>query len=235
MQGYHAAERKPTVGEVRTVLGIDEAGRGCVIGPMVLCGVLIDERMIPALVAEGVTDSKALTPARRVELSEKIMQMAEAFFIEEITPSEIENRSLNLLEIWRAARIISAAKPDRVYIDAPVAEGKGVQGFCEHLRRCLRGECPEIIAENRADSTYTVVGAGSILAKVRRDQRIEELQKEHGDFGSGYPSDERTQRFLEKCYRETGGFPDCVRLRWETVRRIAGPVQGTFPFAMEEG
>jgi len=216
------------------ILGIDEAGRGCVIGPMVVCGVLLEEQTIAELKAAGVTDSKALTPARREELARKIAAVARGVFIEEITPSEIEKRNLNLLEIWRFRRIISKAKADIVYLDAPVAGKKGIEAFCDHVKRGLRGDCPRIVAENRADATYVVVGAASIVAKVRRDEVIAELRDRLGDFGSGYPSDEKTQKFLRACYEKGSCFPDCVRLRWKTVKRFTDPVQSFLPFADEE-
>jgi len=216
------------------ILGIDEAGRGCVIGPMVVCGVVLEEGVIPKLKAEGVKDSKVLTPATRQFLAQKIANVAEGVFIEEIPPSEIEERNLNLLEIWRIARIISRAKADLVYLDAPVAGEKGIKVFCDHIARHLRENCPRIIAENRADATYVVVGAASIVAKVRRDEIIEELKRELGDFGSGYPSDEKTQKFLRDYYKKERSFPDCVRRRWKTVRRLTEPVQAFLPFANEE-
>lgn len=218
----------------RMILGIDEAGRGCVIGPMVVCGVVLEEQVIPELKAEGVKDSKVLTPARRQLLAQKIANVAGRVLIEEIPPSEIEERNLNLLEIWRIARIISRAKADLVYLDAPVAGEKGIKAFCDHIGRRLRGNCPRIIAENYADATYVVVGAASIVAKVRRDEIIEELKREFGDFGSGYPSDEKTQKFLREFFKKTASFPDCVRRRWKTVRRLTEPVQAFLPFADEE-
>ena len=216
------------------LLGIDEAGRGCVIGPMVVCGVLLREGAIAELKAEGVKDSKVLTPAVREQLAQKIVKVAAGVFIEEIPPAEIEERNLNLLEIWRMARIISKANAQTVYLDAPVAGEKGIAAFSSHIRRCVRGNCPKIVAENRADATYIVVGAASIVGKVRRDEIIAELRRQLGDFGSGYPSDEKTQRFLRDCYKKNGCFPDCVRRRWKTVRRFTEPVQSFLPFPNEE-
>ncbi len=216
------------------ILGIDEAGRGCVIGPMVVCGVLLEERVIPRLKAEGVKDSKVLTPAAREQLARKIKDVADGVFVEEIPPSEIEERNLNLLEIWRIARIIGSSKADTVYLDAPVAGERGIDAFCHLIRRRICGECPKIVAENRADATYVVVGAASIVAKVRRDEIIEGLRRQLGDFGSGYPSDEKTQEFLRDCYEKDRRFPDCVRHRWRTVRRFTEPTQSFLPFTNPE-
>ena len=218
----------------RVILGIDEAGRGCAIGPMVVCGVSVPEDVIPKLKAEGVRDSKAVTPAMREELSERIRSLATGVFIEEVPPSEIEERNLNLLEIQRIRRIISAANADVVYLDAPVAGQKGIDAFCQHIKRRLPADCPKIVAENRADATYTVVGAASIIAKVRRDQIIADLRRQFGDFGSGYPSDEKTQKFLRDHFEKEGSFPDCVRRRWLTIRRLTEPTQSFLPLADAE-
>jgi len=218
----------------RMILGIDEAGRGCVIGPMVVCGVVLERGRILELKKEGVTDSKALTPARREFLAPRIAEVAKGVFIEEIPPAEIEERNLNLLEIWRIARIIGKAEANAVYLDAPVASERAIKAFCEHIKRCLRGKWPRIIAENRADSKYIVVGAASIVAKVRRDQIVEELRRQFGDFGSGYPSDDKTQEFLRRSFEKQGKFPDFVRCRWKTARRLSEPVQGLLPFGDEE-
>lgn len=217
----------------RRILGIDEAGRGCAVGPLVVGGVVLDGDSAKRLKAEGVTDSKALSPSKRETLARMIREFARGVFLEEIAPSEIEQRNLNLLETWRAARIISQAKADRVYLDAIVGTEKGIRRLCDHLKWCVGEGCPAIIAKNRADATYTVVGAASIIAKVRRDEVIEQLRQRFGDFGSGYPSDEKTQRFLRECYERDKRFPDWVRHRWKTVTRMTAPVQGLLSFGEE--
>lgn len=217
----------------RRILGIDEAGRGCAIGPLVVGGVVLDRDSAKRLKAEGVTDSKRLSPAKRETLARMIRELAQGVFLEEILPSEIEQWNLNLLETWRAARIISLAKADRVYLDALVGTEKGIRRLCDHLKRCVGEGCPAIIAKNRADATYTVVGAASIIAKVRRDEVIKQLRQQFGDFGSGYPSDEKTRRFLRECYERDKCFPEWVRHRWKTVARISAPVQGMLSFGEE--
>jgi ribonuclease HII len=75
---------------------------------------------------------------------------------------------------------------------------------------------------HQADAIYPVVSAASIIAKVRRDELIEELKKELGiDFGSGYPSDPKTKEFLIKWGKKhSGKFPEIVRQSWQTVENI---------------
>ena len=76
----------------------------------------------------------------------------------------------------------------------------------------------EIVAENYADKNYPVVSAASILAKVTRDAEIKKLHKKYGFFGSGYPGDERTIKFLEKLDKEE--YSKIVRLKWATSKNI---------------
>ncbi|MFQ5871512.1 MAG: ribonuclease HII [Candidatus Geothermarchaeales archaeon] len=202
------------------VLGVDEAGRGPVIGPMVVCGVEVREGEGDLLRELGVRDSKLLTPVRRRELSMEIPKVSSNYILKEIGASEIDEavtgNRLNYLEARVMAEITREIRPDTVYVDAPMAD---TGAFAEMLRAHLMNP-PEIIAENHADREYPVVAAASVLAKVRRDRRIEELHETYGDFGSGYPSDTKTLRFLEGCHTREGSFPPIVRRSWATIKEL---------------
>jgi len=199
-------------------LGIDEAGRGPVIGPMVICGVLADEESIRKLVEIGVRDSKLLRPNRRKELSEKVKDVVIDYILLEISPKEIDSavlgRGLNRLEAKKMAYIISKFDFDIAIVDAP---GRKPERFGYMLKR-LTGK--EVIAENFADRRYPVVSAASILAKVRRDEIIREYGEIYGDIGSGYSSDKRTVIFLKRYMEEHGDLPEIVRRSWRTSREI---------------
>ncbi|MEM2906203.1 MAG: ribonuclease HII [Candidatus Bathyarchaeia archaeon] len=202
------------------ILGVDEAGRGPVIGPMVICGVLFDEASVPALVWLGVKDSKQLIPERRLQLREAILALAEAYHLVELSPQEIDGavrlRMLNQLEAKKIAEIIDSLKPDIAYVDAPSTNPRG---FLRLLRRFLTANT-RIVAENHADEIYPVVGAASILAKTRRDEIVQGYCKAYGEVGSGYPSDEVTVAFLESYYRLHRSFPEFVRLEWQTRKDV---------------
>jgi len=199
-------------------LGIDEAGRGPVIGPMVICGVLADEESIRKLVEIGVRDSKLLRPNRRKELSEKVKDVVIDYLLLEISPKEIDSavlgRGLNRLEARKMAYIISKFDFDIAIVDTP---GRKPERFGYMLKR-LTGK--EVIAENFADRRYPVVSAASILAKVRRDEIIREYGEIYGDIGSGYSSDKRTVIFLKRYMEEHGDLPEIVRRSWRTSREI---------------
>jgi len=211
------------------IAGIDEAGKGPVIGPMCIGGVKIDESKAHVLKVLGVADSKKLTPKKREQLAAQIKKHADGFFILEISPSQIDElrkiMTMNEIMVVCFAKVLEQLKPDIVYADA--ADVKA-ERFAENLRRQYAKTSPahakkiEIISMHQADATYPVVSAASIIAKVRRDELIEELKKEWGeDFGSGYPSDPKTKSFLLKWGKEHGGkFPEIVRQSWQTVENI---------------
>ncbi|WP_175058967.1 ribonuclease HII [Thermococcus sp. 2319x1] len=200
--------------------GIDEAGRGPVIGPLVIAAVVVDESRMQELEALGVKDSKKLTPRRREELFEEILGMVDDYVILQISPEEIDSRdgTMNELEIENFVRALNSlkVKPDVLYIDAADVKEKR---FGDIIGERLSFS-PKIIAEHKADSKYIPVAAASILAKVTRDRAIEKLKEVYGEIGSGYPSDPITRRFLEEYYKAHGEFPPIVRKSWETLRKI---------------
>lgn len=204
------------------LMGADEAGRGPVLGNMVLCGALFDPRTLEELRAIGVRDSKQISPGRREILAKVIAEKARGLEIVEFTPREIDNYrlvkkvNLNELEAKTFAGMINRLKPELVFLDSPDPNPKL---FERRLRKYLTFT-PRIVAENFADQKYTAVAAASIVAKVRRDQRLAELRQRHGDLGSGYPADPVTISFLKRWVQEHGSLPDFARRSWETARRI---------------
>lgn len=198
------------------VLGIDEAGRGPVIGPLVVAGASGTEGTLKHLVALGVRDSKALSRQRRTRLASQIARLAQVRSI--VIPANRLEESLNWIELEAAAQLITEVEPDLVYFDVP-AHPRGVRNYCHRLRELI-GPGPELIGENHADQRYPIVAAASIIAKVRRDEEIELLRREYGDFGWGYPIEPKTREFLERWHDKHGKLPQCVRMKWITARRL---------------
>ncbi|MEM4755602.1 MAG: ribonuclease HII [Candidatus Woesearchaeota archaeon] len=189
------------------ILGIDEAGRGPVIGPMVIAAVyLADEKKGTALLNTlQVKDSKMLSDEQRRNVFAMIKKYAASNELQYqaliITPKEIDNAveskttNLNWLEADHAKMLIETFKPGTVYVDCPSTNPKK---FTSYLKQHLSYH-PKLIVEHKADAKYPIVSAASIVAKVIRDNEIESLKKKYKvDFGSGYPSDPRTQEFLDK-------------------------------------
>jgi ribonuclease HII len=206
------------------IAGVDEAGRGCVIGPLVVAGVLIEEGRNDELISLGVRDSKQLSPKRREALAVEIKSVVKKWAYFDLQPWAIDKvveqaqklRKLNYLEAMAMARVIRDLRPDIAYVDPAdvVAERYG-----EQILGVLPWK-PEIVCEKKADVKYPVVSAASILAKVRRDRIVEGYREMYGDFGSGYPSDRRTVEFLESLFEETDDIPCYIRRSWSTVRRM---------------
>jgi ribonuclease HII len=202
------------------ICGVDEAGRGPVIGPLVVAGVLACEGKIEALTNLGVKDSKMLTPARREVLYGEISRGFKCHVVQ-IPADELDRlmlrQSLNEIEAVCYSQIIDALRPKTAFVDAADVSCRNFElMILKHVR-----SSPKLIVEHKADERYPVVSAASIIAKVERDREIKKLHKIHGDFGSGYSSDERTQRFIKRCFAENKSFPDCVRKRWKTTVRAS--------------
>ena len=198
-----------------TILGIDEAGRGAVIGPLVVAGVLIDEKDHNTLKALGVKDSKLLTPEQREHMAPNIRRIAKDWVVIKISAKEIDESrlriNLNKIEAEKMAEIIKAMKADTAYVDAP-------QVSTEKFRALLEGMAKnhtKIVAENYADKTYPVCSAASVLAKVERDAEVRKIEKQHGiKVRTGYPHDQDAIEFLKRC---KGNYPDFVRKSWVTI------------------
>jgi len=207
------------------VAGVDDAGRGCVIGPLVIAGVLMKEADLSKLARIGVRDSKLLSPHRRETLAAEIKHIAAKISIAKLSPREIDVvvesgrklHKLNRLEAQTMARVIEALRPDIAYVDASDVLEKR---YKQHILECLPFKV-EIVSEHKADRNYPIVSAASIIAKVERDSEIAKLTESLGDFGSGYPSDPRTMSFLQECLDKFGEYPDFVRRSWKPAKKVA--------------
>ncbi len=206
------------------IAGVDEAGRGCVIGPLVITGYLIKEKNLLLLKELGVKDSKKLSSKKRENLAIKIMQISENCKTINLFPDQIDkvvesNRKfhkLNRLEAKTMGLIIEILKPDEAFVDAAdVIENR----FQQHILECLTIRT-KIVAKHKADEIYPVVSAASIIAKVNRDKEIFKLRKKYGDFGSGYLSDKKTITFLKEWIKNNNEYPDCVRKSWKPAKKI---------------
>jgi ribonuclease HII len=206
------------------IAGVDEAGRGCVIGPMVVAGVCVRSENLQLLAELGVKDSKLLTPKKREALYPEILKLVSDCQVIKVLPYVIDKAvrskrtlyKLNRLEAQTMAKIIQELKPDEAYVDAADVRQ---ERFGEHIKECLKVQTT-IISKHKADRTFPVVSAASIIAKVVRDREIETLKVTYGDFGSGYLTDDKTMGFLKRLLGENGGnYPSCVRKSWEPARR----------------
>jgi len=206
------------------VAGLDEAGRGPVLGSLVVGCVIYEEEKLSYLEEIGVDDSKKLSPKRRDTLVSQIKDQAITTLIKEVTAEQISESpqkgiNLNQLEVLTFAQVLNEIqpKPDIIYIDAC---DTNETRFGEEIGKLLNFKPQQIIAKHKGDSLFKIVGAASILAKTNRDNIIETFKVKYGEIGSGYPSDPYTKAFLEAYYQEHHAFPPIVRTWWSTAVNI---------------
>jgi len=200
------------------ICGIDDAGRGPMLGPLVIAGISLDKKKLRKLTALGVKDSKKLSPKLRESLYKKIIDIVDDYYVAKISPRSIDasvkKHCLNGLEAKYMAKVVSKLNPDVSYVDScdvnPTRFGKEISRLSDNHK---------IKSYHRADSRFVVVSAASILAKVTRDRAIARLRKEH-NLGSGYPSDSVTVKFVTKYYKKNHEMPSFVRKSWKPVQRI---------------
>lgn len=201
------------------ICGVDEAGKGPVIGPLVVAAVAVNNAKDIANL--GIKDSKQLTKSKRKELANLIKEKFN-FAVEIIEPRIVDEyrRRNKLNELNREAfeRLISKLDPNVAYVDAAdVNENR----FGSQIKASLTNKKDtDVISMHKADAKIEVVAAASIIAKETRENEIEKLKDKIGDFGSGYPSDERTIKFLKSFYADNGKWPTGTRESWKTLERI---------------
>jgi ribonuclease HII len=202
------------------VCGVDDAGRGSVVGPLVIAGISIERRKIRLLSDIGVRDSKQLTPHARDKLYKKILGIVDEYYVAKISPRTIDQsvlkNELNHLEAKYMAKVISRLRPYVAYVDScdvnPMRFGRTISKLAQTKR---------VHSSHHADKKFPVVSAASILAKVNRDRAIAKLRQDH-DLGSGYPSDTKTMNFIKRWIIANHSTPVFVRKSWKPVKIMIG-------------
>lgn len=204
-------------------IGVDEAGKGPVLGPMVAAAV----RAAPADLPDGIADSKTLSAATRDSLDEALRTTdAVDSAVGIVTVDEIDdpNTDMNRLTVTAQVRAIArvAETGDRVIVDAgDVSESR----FGRRVTEGVAGEgCDvDVTAEHGADDSHRLAAAASVIAKVERDRRMAAVGADYaeiGPVGSGYPSDPTTREFLATYVGRTGELPACARRSWSTCEDL---------------
>lgn len=204
------------------IAGIDEAGRGPCLGPMVLAVATIEKKKEDILLEIGVKDSKLLSPEQRTEQNSQLKDILNEFSFTAIDANEIDSlrdwKSLNEIEAMRIGLLLNGLKqkPELVFIDSPDI----IQdNFGKRIRKYINFETT-LKTEHKADFNYPIVGAASIIAKVERDRCIEVLAKKHGNIGSGYPHDPITIKFLKEFIAKNKALPSFARKSWITSQEM---------------
>lgn len=201
--------------------GIDEAGRGSVIGPLVIAGISFDSTGIESIRNEGITDSKKLTVQKRETMYTKILQSAVSVFVCRINPMTIDkyvnHKKLNVLEsrfITITADNISA---DKIIIDACDVKP---DRFKQSILKNLTNKSVKIYCFHKADADNLIVSAASVIAKVTRDREIKKIEEILcKKIGSGYPSDPSTKLFLRN-HLFNNETKEHIRFSWSPVKNL---------------
>jgi len=197
------------------ICGVDEAGRGSMLGPLVVAGISISKSKVNLLKKLGVKDSKKLSPTARERLYKKIIETVDDYYVVRIPPRVIDKsvstHSLNHLEAKYMAKVISKLSPSTAFVDSCDVNSKRFGKEISELTTNTK-----IRSHHHADSKFVTVSAASILAKVSRDRAIMRLGKNH-DIGSGYPSDPKTKLFVKKSIKRNQDI-SFLRKSWKPVQ-----------------
>jgi len=200
------------------ICGVDEAGKGSVLGPMVVAAVgAASEHVLSGL---GVKDSKLLSREKREDLFleiEKTCRTATLIIPAHQIDAHRNEMTMNACVARAHASVIRRIDPATAYVDAcDVNPARYAQMVREHL---ANPSC-SIVSEHHADQTYKIVSAASIVAKVVRDREIAVLAGTFGEIGSGYPSDPVTIAFLSSYMEQHHRPPTCARMSWKTIDNL---------------
>jgi ribonuclease HII len=200
--------------------GVDEAGRGSIIGPLVVAGIGIRQDRIVDLRDIGVRDSKMLTPNTRASLFSILLRMADSLCIYKIDCNVVDEnvflKRLNKLEAETMAYVIDYLNADKVYIDSCDINPNRYKCYIESL---ITSES-DLYCMHHADSLNIVVSAASIIAKIVRDGEIQEIRKTYCNVGSGYPSDDKTMQFIRNWVSKHKCAPNFARKSWRPLKHM---------------
>ena len=207
------------------ICGIDENGRGSLLGPLVITAAVFESEKEELLKEIGVKDSKKISKEKREELYEILKKEAKEIKIIKIFPPEIDYflkfTNLNSLEAKKISDLIEMTNADIYFIDSVTKSKKFKNEILKYVNKKV-----EIHVENYLDENNVFVAAASIIGKVERDREIEKLKEEMKiDFGSGYPSDQKTINFIKEFYFKYKDFPSFVRKSWITIDKIKNEIK----------
>ena len=195
--------------------GVDEAGKGPVLGSMFAAAIRAPRDALPA----GIDDSKRLPASRREDLAGRLRgDDRVGIGLAEIPPDRIDAGNMNDLTV---AAHVAAANAVAVAGDAGICDAGDVDAgrFAARVEGGIDAAVT-IEAAHGADGSDALVGAASIVAKSARERHVASLADRFGEVGSGYPSDPTTRSFLRQYFEEHGSFPPPTRRSWSTCDSI---------------
>ena len=226
------------------ISGIDEAGRGSIIGPLVIASVTANKKTIKKFSRIGVKDSKKLSAKNREIFARIIMDESENVMISKLSGKKIDRAvkfrkeylknknfitnnkiiGLNELEAHSMSKMIKKMNSHSVFVDSCDVKP---ERFKERIENRLNSNM-KIYSSHKADEKYVVVAAASVVAKYMRDKEIFKLKRKFGEMGSGYPSDPATRIFLQKWLKKNKTMPDFTRKSWKTWENLQPKIEDYF-------
>jgi len=208
------------------IIGIDDAGRGPLIGPMILAGVLLNKNGETFLKKHDVKDSKMLMHPSRIRLAKIIKESSLGYKVVKTSAEQIDKSlkskiNLNTLEAMNVAEVINALNDEKkkikVVVDCPSVN---IKAWHSTLLSYVKNTYNlQVVCEHKADVHHIAVAAASILAKVAREEEVSKLKKQYGNIGSGYPSDPDTKSFLKKHGKQLKNS-GIFRKTWSTWKKL---------------
>ena len=230
----------------KLIIGLDEAGRGPVLGPMVIALVKISGQDLKSIENLSVKDSKKHSKNRREELFKIITNNYDVRYeiLEAKTIDKLRDTiNLNKIEIMAFTKLINSVLKEEypnykdsnkiqkintkieIYIDACSSNEKAFANQIKSKLIVNDENNIKIIAEHKADENYKIVSAASIIAKVIRDREIEKYKNIYGEIGSGYTSDKITINYLKNYVAERGELPEIARMSWKTSKKLLNDIK----------
>ena len=204
-----------------SICGVDEAGRGSLIGPIIVAGISVSKKSLSEMVEIGIKDSKLLTPNKRQIIFGDVIGLAESICICRIGIEDIDfhvsKNHLNLLEAEAMAITIGNMDSYKTYVDScdvnPSRYKRTINSF-------LKRNNTKLISMHHANRLNVVVSGASIIAKVIRDSELSKIRLKYGDLGSGYPSDKKTIKFVQEWFEQNREIPPFARKSWKPAQLI---------------
>lgn len=208
--------------ENRTIIcGIDEAGRGSLLGPIIVAGICVYENSISEMVEKGIKDSKLLSVKKRKDLFSHVINVAKSICVCRISIEDIDSHvfknNLNILEAEAMAETIKNMKSDKTFVDSCDVNTSRYQ---RTIQTFLSRHRPNLVSMHHADRLNVAVSGASIVAKVIRDSEISKIRIQYGDVGSGYPSDKKTIKFVKEWFKQKNEIPPFARKSWKPAQMI---------------
>ncbi|NHJ46824.1 MAG: ribonuclease HII [Asgard group archaeon] len=212
----------------RIVVGADEAGRGLIIGPMVIGACAINDEILQKFTSIGIKDSKKYSSHQKLMTHANLVKKESlAWSVKILHADVLTNFNKNGMTMDEAEAYTFYRALEEIIKKVPKIDEYQVDNFqAKKKLKSLITDNPKMKNISlkvlpRADLQYPAVSAGSLLARGQSLTELDKIRKQHGNFGSGSTNDKRTINWLKQYYIQNKSWPKkIVRVYWKTIDRI---------------